>query len=117
MDGRHESVPMVISVKQHGLVKLQFEFASDVNAESHLAFSLSSMRVLIRTVSPSIRIEVSNTSSACRTLPASVGRSGMMRLGSGVSCPQYSHSSSKQAITASPGWKYSRTEGRGMSSE
>ena len=39
----------------------------------------------------------------------------MMRLGSGVSWPQYSHSSSKQAMTASPGRKYSRMEGRGES--
>src|SRR5664279_4381236 len=40
-----------------------------------------------------------------------------MRLGSGVSWPQYSHSSSKHAMTASPALKYSRMAGRGRSRE
>src|SRR5208337_4758122 len=105
MDGRHEAVSVIISVKQHGLVQLQFEFAADIDAESHVDFSRSSMRVLIRTVRTSTRISVSMTANAWRTLSGSFGRSGTMRLGSGVSWPQYSHSSSKQAITASPGRK------------
>src|SRR5208283_4543531 len=64
MDGRHEAVPMVISVKQYGLIKLQFEFAADIDAESHRDFSRSSMRVLIRPARMSTRISVSITAKA-----------------------------------------------------
>src|SRR5664279_3146803 len=117
MGGRHEAVSMVISVKQHGLVQLHFEFAADIDAESHVGFSRPSMRVLIRPVRTSTRISVSMTANAWRTLVGSFGRRGTMRLGSGVSWPQYSHSSSKHAITASPGLKYSRMAGRGRSRE
>src|SRR5271165_2731379 len=53
MDGRHEAVSLVISVKQYGLVQLQFEFASDIDAESHVGFSRLSMMFLIRTASTS----------------------------------------------------------------
>src|SRR5271165_4086298 len=117
MDGRHEAVSMVIAVQQYGLVQLQFEFASDVDAESHRDFSRFSMRVLIRTVRTSTRISVSMTANAWHTLAGSFGRRGTMRLGSGVSWPQYSHSSSKQAMTASPGLRYSRMAGKGRSNE
>src|SRR5271165_5307382 len=117
MDGRHEAVSVVISVKQYGLVQLQLEFAADINAESHVGFSRPSMRVLIRPARTSTRISVSMTASAWRTLAGSFGRRGTMRLGSGVSWPQYSHSSSKHAMTASPGRKYSRMAGRGRSRE
>src|SRR5271165_5650784 len=117
MDGRHEAVSMVIPVKQYGLVQLQFEFAADVDAESHRDFSRFSIRVLIRTVRTSTRISTSMTANAWRTLAGSFGRRGTIRLGSGVSWPQYSHSSSKHAMTASPGRKYSRMAGRGRSRE
>src|SRR5208337_4348724 len=117
VDGRHEAVSMVITVKQYGLVQLQFELASDIDAESHRDFSRSSMRVFTRIVSTSTRITVSMTANAWRTLAGSFGRMGTMRLGSGVSCPQYSDSSSKHAMTASPGLKCSRTAGRGRSRE
>jgi hypothetical protein len=41
VDGRHETVSVVVPVKEYGLVKLQFEFASDINAESHAGSSAS----------------------------------------------------------------------------
>ena len=75
------------------------------------------MMVLIRTVSKSTCMSVSMTASAWRTLAGSFDRTGMIRLGSGVSWPQYSHSSSKDAMTASPARKYSKTAGSGRSSE
>src|SRR5271165_1065208 len=64
MDGSHEAVPMVISVKQYGLVQLQFEFASNIDAESHVGFSHPSMSVLIRAVRTSTCISVSMTANA-----------------------------------------------------
>src|SRR5271165_5810732 len=63
VDGRHEAVSMVIPVKQYGLVQLQFEFAADIDAESHRDFSRSSIRALIRTVRTSTRISVSMTAN------------------------------------------------------
>src|SRR5271165_5184285 len=117
MDGRHEAVSVIVLVKEYSLVQLQFEFAADIDAESHVDFSRSSMTVLIPTVRTSIRISVPMTANAWRTLAGSFGRRGTMRLGSGVSWPQYSHSSSKQAMTASPDLKYRRMAGRGRSNE
>src|ERR1019366_8640337 len=116
VDGRHVTVAVIVLVKEHGLVQLQFEFASDIDTESHVGFSRLSMMVLIRTVSTSTCMSVSMTANAWRTLAGSSGRSGMIRLGSGVSWPQYSHSSLKHAMTASPARKYSKTAGRGRSS-
>jgi hypothetical protein len=40
------SVPVIVLVEEHGLVQLQFEFASDINAESHVDFSWNSRRLL-----------------------------------------------------------------------
>ena len=45
VDGRHVSVSVIVPVKQHRLVQLQFEFASDINAESHVGFSRISRRL------------------------------------------------------------------------
>src|SRR5208337_4548016 len=39
VDGRHVSVSVIVPVKEHGLVQLQFKFASDVDTESHWGFS------------------------------------------------------------------------------
>jgi hypothetical protein len=39
MHGRHAAIPVIVLVKQYGLVKLQFEFASDIDAESHMGVS------------------------------------------------------------------------------
>src|SRR5271157_5607680 len=117
VDGRHVSVSVIVLVKEHGLIQLQFEFASDIDTESHVDFSRLSMMFLIRTVSTSTCMSVSMMASAWRTLAGSSARNGMIRLGSGVSCPQCSHSSSKHAMTASPAWKCSKTAGSGRSSE
>src|SRR5271157_790195 len=39
VDGRHVSVSVIVLVKEHGLIQLQFEFASDIDTESHVDFS------------------------------------------------------------------------------
>src|SRR5208283_1252024 len=61
VDGRHVTVAVIVPVEEHGLVQLQFEFASDINTESHVDFSWPSMMVLIRTVSTSTLMSVSMT--------------------------------------------------------
>src|SRR5208283_2989683 len=56
VDGRHVAVSVIVLVEEYSLVQLQFEFASDIDTESHVDFSRLSMMVLIRNVSTSTRI-------------------------------------------------------------
>src|SRR5271166_3791493 len=83
------------SCKEHGLVQLQFELASDIDAESHVDFSRPSMMVLIRTVSTSTCMSVSTTANVWRTL---AGLPGPAKKGSPFPC---SESARARALLAS----------------
>ena len=90
---------------------LGFAFCLTLTAQSRALAQPKSQREPVRAVRPEpppedrLRLESDEKQLVDRTVDHA------------LEWPQYSHSSSKQAITASPGRKYSRTEGRGMSSE
>ncbi len=74
VDGRHVAVSVIVLVQEHGLVQLQFEFASDIDTESQVGFSRLSMMVLIRTTNASSCINVSITATRSTSVLLLPGR-------------------------------------------